>query len=177
MWLDLQSFALSGNIKHKQSNEVVPTEDVPALLSDFFAASTGDLKAVAGAADALAALHKTRRSNHCAHKCASRTKACAPRMSHPPRPRLSRHCQSRSKRPSGRLSCPTVQRPPSSFWTTFLTTSLPLQKAHAPTKCIHFIADKRLAQLIDPAKDSQIQSSSWPQTHAYIEKELTQLGH
>lgn len=176
MWLDLQSFALSGNIKHKQSNEVVLTEDVPALLSDFFAAATGDLEAVTGAAEALAALHKRgaqiivltnvpHEQRHVRQECLTRQGLDYPVIANqglkgPAVAYLAQQCKG-----------------PFFFLDDIPHNIASVAKAHASTKCIHFIADKRLAQLIDPAKDSQIQSSNWAQTRAYIEKELIQLGH
>ncbi|MDF1686033.1 MAG: hypothetical protein ACJAVO_002788 [Parvibaculaceae bacterium] len=176
MWLDLQSFALSGNIKRKNTNEIIATEEVPDLLSDFFAAATGDLEAVTGAADALAALHKRgaqiivltnvpHAQRHVRQECLARQGLDYPVIANqglkgPAVTYLAQQCEG-----------------PFFFLDDIPHNIASVAKAHAPTKCIHFIADKRLAQLIDPAKDSQIQSSSWPHTHAYIENELAQLGH
>ncbi len=57
-FLDLVSFALSGNIKHESSGEVASQARVRELLDGFFSSRMKDLKPVAGAADALAALAK-----------------------------------------------------------------------------------------------------------------------
>ena len=59
LWIDLQSFALTGNIKRKDNNEPVPPSAMPALLDAFFAASAHDLDVVPGAPRGLA-----RRARH-----------------------------------------------------------------------------------------------------------------
>ena len=55
-YLDLKSFALSGNIKHASSHEAASQDQVKALLSGFFGARMKDMSPVTGAADALASL-------------------------------------------------------------------------------------------------------------------------
>ena len=54
--LDLQSFALSGNIKHVESGEAASHARVQELLKTFFASRMKDLNPVPGAADALESL-------------------------------------------------------------------------------------------------------------------------
>lgn len=55
-YLDLQSFAITGNIKHLETQVPWPAEGVKELLNDFFAEGTRDETPVPGAADALEAL-------------------------------------------------------------------------------------------------------------------------
>ena len=57
-WLDLQSFAISGNVKRAEDHSVVERAEVQELLAQFFAADTESLLPVPGAADALSALSK-----------------------------------------------------------------------------------------------------------------------
>lgn len=55
-YLDLQSFAITGNIKHLETEVPWPAEGVKELLNDFFAEGTREETPVPGAADALEAL-------------------------------------------------------------------------------------------------------------------------
>lgn len=54
----LDSFAITGNVRHAQTGEVVPPEAMRALLGGFFEAETHRLDPVDGAADALAELSR-----------------------------------------------------------------------------------------------------------------------
>ena len=53
LWIDLQNFGLSNNIKSRETNEPV---QMPTLIDDFFAAETPHIEAADGAAETLAAL-------------------------------------------------------------------------------------------------------------------------
>ena len=55
-YLDLQSFAITGNIKHMETQVPWPADQIKALLKDFFIEGTRDEIPVPGAADALQAL-------------------------------------------------------------------------------------------------------------------------
>ena len=56
LYLRLESFALTGNIRNRHSDEVLPAEDVRERLKCFFASETHALDPVDGVAAALAAL-------------------------------------------------------------------------------------------------------------------------
>ncbi|MBE8191503.1 MAG: hypothetical protein HAW65_04770 [Alphaproteobacteria bacterium] len=53
LWIDLTKFAISGNIRSRETNELV---EVPNLVEDFFATETLHLTPTQGAAESLAAL-------------------------------------------------------------------------------------------------------------------------
>ena len=53
LWIDLQNFGLTNNIKSKETNEPVK---IPTLIDDFFAAETPHIDAADGAAHVLSAL-------------------------------------------------------------------------------------------------------------------------
>jgi len=55
-YLDLTSFRIHGNVKHKATGEPVADEAVTDLLKAFFASDTGTLDVVPGAAQALEVL-------------------------------------------------------------------------------------------------------------------------
>jgi len=56
LWLDPASFALNGNIRHKEGNAPLPVDRLGPLLMDFFAAGVRNLTPIDGAKDALATL-------------------------------------------------------------------------------------------------------------------------
>lgn len=56
-WLDLKSFAITGNIRQHGSNEAITREKVQDLLAEFFTTDTELLDPVDGAAEALLALN------------------------------------------------------------------------------------------------------------------------
>lgn len=55
-WLDPASFALNGNVRRRETNEPVSTDELGDLLHAFFAAETANFEAIEGAADGLGAL-------------------------------------------------------------------------------------------------------------------------
>ena len=59
LWLDPSSFALNGNIKHKSSNEAVPTAELKALFERFFDQEAHQLQPIDGAASALRDLSRS----------------------------------------------------------------------------------------------------------------------
>ena len=53
LWIDLTKFAISGNIRSRETDELV---EVPNLVEDFFTTETLHLSPTQGAAKSLAAL-------------------------------------------------------------------------------------------------------------------------
>src|SRR6478752_6303934 len=53
LWLDPRSFALSGNVRRRETGEEVGHEDVGALIGVFFRERTGQMEPVAGAVESL----------------------------------------------------------------------------------------------------------------------------
>jgi len=174
LWLDLQSFTLSGNIKHRETGEVFDTSKMPELMQDFFATSTEKLLPVPGAAEALKSLSdraqivvltnvpladKTARARHLASED----------MNYPV------VANKGLKGGAVRLLAERVDAP------TFFLDDIPhnitaVAKAHDATQRLHFIADKRLANLMGAAADSHFHTSDWAKAHDFISSHLDESG-
>ena len=174
LWLDLQSFALSGNIKHRESNNVVATDKVQGLLKDFFATSTEKLLPVPGAAEALKSLSdraqvivltnvpladKTARARHLASE----------NMAYPVV--ANRGLKGGAvRRMAERVNAPVF------FLDDIPHNITAVAKAHKACHLLHFIADKRLANLMGAAADSHFHTSDWTEAHNFISNQLDVSG-
>jgi hypothetical protein len=54
--LEASSFALNGNVRHRETRQEMPHDDVAKLVDDFFAAQTEHMEAIDGAVSSLNAL-------------------------------------------------------------------------------------------------------------------------
>jgi hypothetical protein len=174
LWLDLTSFALTGNIKRRDTNEPVPPSEMPALMDGFFVNSTHELDVVPGAAEALAALSERAQvvilSNVPLEQKAKR-EAC-----------LSAHGIAYPVIANKGLKGGAVRRlaglveAPVIFLDDIPHNLSSVAKAHAPTRLIHFIADPRLSKLLGPAKDSHFHTTEWSKARSFIENTLDAEG-
>jgi hypothetical protein len=57
--LEAKSFALGGNVVHRESRIEMPTQDVSKLVDDFFISHTEHMEAIEGAVPSLLALSKS----------------------------------------------------------------------------------------------------------------------
>ena len=163
LWIDLSSFALSTNIKSKETNEPVK---VPTLIDDFFAAETAHIEAVHGAADALASLSEL---------------AQIVVLTNLPAP----HREDRINNLKGHgMDYPVVVnsglKGPAVKWLTqktsgpvFFLDDIPHNidsvAEHAPeVHTIHFVADPRLAKLINKAEGATARIDIWAEAHEFI---------
>tara|TARA_R110000824_G_scaffold399843_1_gene605974 strand:- start:63611 stop:64318 length:708 start_codon:yes stop_codon:yes gene_type:complete len=174
LWLDLQSYALTGNIKRRDTNEPLPGTAMPELMQGFFETSTGTLLPVAGASEALRDLslraqivvltnvpisEKDARSRNLAEKDM-------------PYPVIANRGL---KGAAVKLMADKVSAP------TFFLDDIPhniasVAKAHETCTLLHFIADKRLAKLMGQAPDSHFHTSEWAEAHAFISGHLDKAG-
>ena len=163
LWIDLSSFALSTNIKSKETNEPVK---VPTLIDDFFAAETAHIEAAHGAADALASLSEL---------------AQIVVLTNLPAP----HREDRINNLKGHgMDYPVVVnsglKGPAGKWLTqktsgpvFFLDDIPHNidsvAEHAPeVHTIHFVADPRLAKLINKAEGATARIDIWAEAHEFI---------
>ncbi len=174
LWLDLKSFALTGNIKRRDTGEPLPAADMPALLKNFFASSTHSLIAVPGAAEALKALSlraqivvltnvpladkETREKNLAAHG-----------MDYPVIANKGLKGGA-VKRLAERVEAPVV------FLDDIPHNIASVAAAHAPTHRVHFIADPRLAKLLGPSEHSHFHTTDWALAHDFISARLDDDG-
>ena len=174
LWLDLQSFALSGNVKDKETGAPVPASNMPALLDDFFATDLHTLDAVPDAASSLDALSARAQilvlSNVPFEHRESRAASLAEHgMDYPVIANVG------LKGAAVRHLAAHIEAP------VFFLDDIPhniasVARAHAPTQLIHFIADTRLAKLLGPAEHSHYHTTLWPDARTYIEDHLSRQG-
>jgi len=174
LWIDLQSFALTGNIKRKDNNEPVPPSAMPALLDAFFAASAHDLDVVPGAAEALTILSERAQIvvlTNVPLEAKARREASLAAQGIPFPVIANKGLKGGAvRRLAGRVEAPVV------FLDDIPHNLSSVAKAHAPTTLIHFIADPRLAKLLGPAPDSHFHTTEWSAARRFIEERLDTEG-
>jgi hypothetical protein len=174
LWLDLTSFALTGNIRRRDTNEPVPPSEMPALMDGFFVASTHELDVVPGAAEALDALSERAQvvvlTNVPLEQKAKR-EACLGAHGIPWPVIANKGLKGGAvRRLAARVEAPVF------FLDDIPHNLTSVAKAHMPTHLIHFIADPRLSQLLGPAKDSHFHTTEWSKARTFIEEKLAAEG-
>lgn len=174
LWIDLRSFALTGNIKRKGTDEPVPQADMPGLLDAFFAASTHELEVVPGAVEALAALSERAQIvilTNVPLEAKARREASLAAQGIPYPVIANKGLKGGAVRRLAELvEAPVV------FLDDIPHNLASVAKAHAPTHLIHFIADERLAKLLGQAPDSHFHTTEWPAARRFIEERLDAEG-
>jgi hypothetical protein len=175
MWLDLTTYALTGNIKRRAGDVPVEAPEVQRLLGRFFAERTGHLEPVEGAAAALAALAGRADvlvlSNVPLGQRGERQATLARHgMDYPVIANIGTKGAAVAHLVAGR-------RAPA-----FFIDDIPRQHdavaEQAPAVVrLHFVADPRLARLIEPAASAHARHDDWPAARAYIEDHLAQHGY
>ncbi len=174
-WLDLKSFAITGNVRRKDNSAPLNRDQVQELLGAFFASDTEILDPVEGAAAALRALHP--RSQILVLSNVPLPQAQARRNW------LHRHgmnypliANSGSKADAMRYLVDNTTAPV--FFLDDLPPHIEAVAAAAPgVHLLHFIANARLSSLIGPAKQCHLRTSSWTEAQAFIEQRLDALGY
>lgn len=173
-WLDLKNFAITGNVRKQGTNEVSSREQVQGLLAEFFTTETELLDPVEGAADALNAL---------AGRAQIIVLSNVPMEAQEARQRwLRRHgmdfplvANAGSKGLPLRYLSQKIDSP--LFFLDDLPPHLDAVAEHASDVWrLHFIADKRLASFVSPARNSHFHTSHWPEAHEFIGGKLDELG-
>ncbi|MEQ1890760.1 MAG: hypothetical protein ABL951_16535, partial [Alphaproteobacteria bacterium] len=149
-WLDLRSFAITGNIRKRGSDEISTQAQVKELLAGFFDTEVEALDPVDGAAEALQTLSK---------RAQIIVLSNVPPSAHMARQRwLRRHAMdyplianAGSKGLALRFLSERISAPV--FFLDDLPPHLDAVAEQAGSVCLlHFIADKRLAALVAPAQ-------------------------
>ncbi|MHB9880935.1 HAD family hydrolase [Pacificimonas sp. ICDLI1SI03] len=168
MSLELNSFALSGNIRRKHDESVVADEHVGHLLNDFFQDGMHRQLEAPGAAEALSALSSLydiviltniEDSFQAARREQLRTLGMDYEV----------YCNRGPKGPALKRLLEQHGNPPAVF-----IDDLPPHhesvKAEVPhVHCIHMVADARLQQLLPPAKAADARIDNWPEARRYLE--------
>ncbi|MFP3943327.1 MAG: hypothetical protein ACLFWF_05525 [Alphaproteobacteria bacterium] len=170
LWLDLQSFALTGNIRERESGRALEQGEVSALLERFYAGWTDRLEPVPGAASALGKL-----SACCQIVILSNLPASARAVREA---WLARHgmaypvIANRGLKGSAfRALAARCGRP------AFFLDDLPHNIADAARSVpegvlIHFVADPRLARLLPPARECHLRTGDWEEARTFMEERL-----
>jgi len=171
LWLDLQSFALTGNIKEQAGGRVLAQAEVSGVLEGFYETQTDQLETVAGAAEALGAL-----SVHCQVVVLSNL----PEVARAAREDwLARHgmafpviANAGLKGAALKALADRTGRP------VFFLDDIPHHIADAARRVpeshrIHFVADARLSRLLPPAEACHLRTSDWGEARAFMEERLT----
>lgn len=173
-YLDLSSFALVGNIRRADTEEMAPVEDAKALLDGFFRDRTETMTPVPGAAEALAALAERAQvvvlSNLPDSSRGAREKALA--LAGMPYPVVA---NTGLKGPAVRHMADRV-RAPVYFLDDIPHNHTSVAQAAPDVQRVHFIADPRLARLIGPAEHCHHRVDDWAEVRRLIERELADIG-
>jgi len=173
--LRLDSFALSGNVRERDSDAEVPAPEVRALIQNFFDDCTEQLEPVAGAAVALAALTPRLQvlvlSNVPLPQRAARQRALkSSGMDYPLIANIGR------KGGAVARLAEAVDAP------VFFIDDIPhnitsVAESAAHVTRLHFVADPRLARLLGKAEHAHARIDDWPTVRTFIEQRLHEHGY
>ena len=176
MWLDLKSFALTGNIKHRSSNDVVLGEEVKHVLDRFFAAETGSLEAVPGAATALDTLSLRAQivvlTNVPFEQRVTRQDMLTGHGM--PYPVIA---NAGLKGPAVRHMADRIDGAPVFFIDDIPHNLRSVADWHPESHLIHYIADSRLSRFLPKPDEAHHRADDWPDLRRFIEHRLGSLGY
>jgi hypothetical protein len=171
LYFDFSSFALTGNIRRRADDEAVAAAEVREILMRFFEGHTDSLAPVPGAAEALADLSGRGAqvvvlSNVPAAQKETRIAALARHGMDYPLVANSGGKGAAVQALAGMTQAPAV-----------FIDDIPLHHAEvaqvAPeVMLLHFVADPRLAKLLDPAEHCHHRIDTWPEARAVIAAHL-----
>ncbi|MBI1210811.1 MAG: hypothetical protein GC190_05065 [Alphaproteobacteria bacterium] len=169
--LVLKSFAIHGNVVDAATGETITHDEVTRLLKDFFQHDTHQLDPVPGAADALNAL---------------RAQAQIIVLSNLPetareirRAHLASHGMDypviAGSGPKGPIVRDIVQaiKAPVVFIDDLPPHLTSVAQATPHVHRLHFVADRRLARMIEPAQDAHRRIDDWPSARTWIESVIS----
>lgn len=165
-YLDLTSFRIHGNVKHRASREAVADETVTKMIAEFFASDTRHLEPVEGAATALRDLSARAQIVILSNLPeTSRDARIENLIEHGmPYPVIA------GKGPKG----PVVKSLLGDFpQTVVFIDDLPPNLSSVASETphvhrLHFIADPRLARLLPAAPDAHRRIDDWPSAANWI---------
>lgn len=171
-WLDAQSFALTGNVKHKADNIPADQTEVATLVNGFFERRTAHLDVVPGATESLLQLGEiadvimlTNMPGAFRHERIDNLRGHGlhfPVITNSgPKGPVAAHLASRRKKP------------------VFFIDDMPgnvrsVGEAVPDAYLIHFIADLRFAALADDVGAAHLRTSCWTETSRFIGETLVE---
>ncbi len=157
--LRLTSFQLNGNIYHKDTDRIAKGSVVKDLIGAFFDQRVDSVPAVEGAANALQSLREQYQITiltNVPHHCRSRRERALHDMGFD-YPVIS---NAGEKGPSVSLLQSSAGKP--AVFVDDLPPQLASVASHAPhVHRVHFVADPRLARMIDKAPDAHVRIDDW----------------
>ncbi|MEQ1752710.1 MAG: hypothetical protein ABL973_01100 [Micropepsaceae bacterium] len=171
LYIELASFRIHGNVRDQNSHAQIADEAVSGLIAGFFASDTASLEPVAGAADALENLSRHAQILVLSNLPASARQAridnlVGHRMPYPVIAGAGPKGAIVQKIVAG-ICAPVVfidDLPPHH-------TSVAAATPHVHR--LHFVADKRLAKLIDASPDAHARIDTWPEAEHWIRSALS----
>ena len=170
LWLDLQSFALAGNIKERATGRVLEQAEISTLLERFYAAQTDRLEPVPGAAEALSAL-----SACCQIVILSNlpVPARAAREAWLARHGMPFPVIANAGLKGAAFSAMAVRSGRPAFFLDDIPHHIADAARNVPDGLlIHFVADARLARLLPPAEACHLRTGDWAEARAFMEERL-----
>jgi len=171
LFLDLQSYQLTGNIRRISDGAPLDQPAVTALLTAFHASAGLDLAPVKGAPEALADLAQ--------HAQIVVLTNIAQDLAEARRANLRTHALDYPVVPNSGLKGPAFSRLAADAGApVFFIDDIPhhhtsVAAAHPDTHHIHLVADPRLFAMAKPAPQASLFTSDWQETRRHI---LTALG-
>ena len=170
LYFDWASYALHGNIRHREDDRPVDAETLHPLLQRFFAEATELLDPVEGAAAALAELSRT---------CQVVVLSNVPMAAREARARaLARHDMAfpliANTGPKGPAVAAMLKRvaAPAFFIDDIPHNHSSVAQIAPAAHRLHYIADPRLAALLGPASDCHHRLDDWPGLQAHVTGQL-----
>ncbi|MEX6725042.1 HAD family hydrolase [Parapedomonas caeni] len=168
--LHLESFALTGNIRHRTSGAVADRPTVARLISDYFDSSLETAPAVPGAAGALAAIAEVAdvvvlTNVEEAHRQRRQAALASLGM---PYPVLA------NQGPKGEAvrGLAATRRGPVLFVDDLPPHHTSVAQTAPHVHRLHFVADPRLRSLIPAAPDAHARIDDWSEALPYIQRAL-----
>ncbi len=172
MYLDLASFALTGNIRRQSDNEAVEAADVRLIIQDFHAERMEYFPLVQGAVSSLGRLAEVAQivvltNIKFAHKAMREAALLAQGLNFPVIANTGRKGPAVADMIRD-LDCPVI-------FMDDISHNINSVAKYAPrTQCIHFIGDSRLAALSGTAEGATVRIDDWPTAEIYIKKSFNQ---
>lgn len=166
LWLDLRSFALTGNIKQRSTGRALDQGEVSALLKRFYASETERLEPVAGAAAALEVL---------AERCRVVVLSNVPEIAREARRRwLAAHgmpypvVANRGLKGAALQQMAARSGRPAVFFDDLPHNIADAARCLPEGVLVHFVADERLARLLPAAPECHLRTGDWDEALAFV---------
>lgn len=168
--LRLKSFQLTGNIYDTATNQVASPKVVKDLIAAFFDQRVDTVPAVDGAADALRSLSRHYQIavlTNVPHHCRDRRERALHDLGFE-YPVIS---NAGEKGPAVHMLQSAARQP--GVFVDDLPPQIASVASHAPSvHRIHFVADPRLAQMIDKAPDAHVRIDDWDLLRHHLQRNL-----